>query len=176
MPFPVQKDYRCCNRHLDYPTPVIGTVKFTANEFWCPHCGANYQMFDGFKYYPINYRMSLRYHMFCKLSLAYLSDKTETYTFEERPDAIFALMTDADIALTLFNLAYRHTEEDIVDGAVLYTHDKQMIKIITLNGELFMQSPIGKQKPAINVKQYDWALLPTPYFAADFFIKSMGLL
>lgn len=165
---PLRQDIRCCNKHTDYPVPVLGTCKFYKSEFWCPHCGAKYELFDGFKYYPITYKINLRREFFEIMSFEYLSDKTEDYAFYQRPDSQFITWSDADIALTLYNLGFRHKPEDIVDGAVLYTFDKKKIIILDIEGKLFMVNEEGKYAPAVDVKKYDWALLPNTQFTANF--------
>jgi hypothetical protein len=165
---PLRQDIRCCNKHTDYPVPVLSTTKFNHFEFWCPHCGAKYELFDGFKYYPIAYKLNLRRAFFEIVSLEYLSDKTEDYTFYQRPDNQFISWSDADIALALYNLGFRHKPEDIMPGAVLYTSDKKMIKIVEHEGRWLMENEEGKYAPAVDVKKYDWALLPDPQFTANF--------
>lgn len=172
---PLRNDIRCCNRHNDYPTPVIGTCKFPKSEFWCPHCGAKYELFDGFKYYPITYKLNLRLQIFYKLATDYLSDKTEEYKFYERPDAIFGLMLDADIAWTLRSLGFIHNAvDDLKEGAVFYTLNKKKITVVAQEEFLFIESEEGKRKPICDIKGFDLALLPEPTIAADFFIKSMN--
>ena len=165
---PPTQNVRCCSRHTDYPVPVLSTMKFYKTEWWCPHCGAKYELFDGFKYYPITYKLNLRRVFFEILSLDYLSDNTEEYAFYQRPDAQFISWSDADIALALFNLGFRHKPEDIVAGAVLYTIEHEKIIILEHEGQLFMENEQGKRVPAIDIKKYDWALLPDPQFTANF--------
>lgn len=173
---PKSDTIRCCNRHTDYPVPVLSTVKFFKSEWWCPHCGAKYELFDGFKYYPIAYKLQLRREFFERLSLDYLSDKTEEYQYYQRPDQIVTLWYDADIALACYNLGFRHKPEDIVAGAVLYTIEPRAkrIDIVDEDGVLMMVNHEGRKAPTIDVKKYDWALLPSVQTTADILTRAMS--
>lgn len=79
-------EIRCCNQHPEYPTPVLGTLKFRGKEFWCPYCGLKYEFFDGFKYYPIVETLVERKALFEVISTPYLSDQVEEYQFHQQPD------------------------------------------------------------------------------------------
>lgn len=173
---PKSDTIRCCNRHTDYPVPVLSTVKFHKSEWWCPYCGAKYELFDGFKYYPITYKLNLRREFFERLSLDYLSDKTETYEFYQRPDKNVGLWADSDFALTCYNLGLRHKPEDIVAGAVLYTVElmPKKIEIIDEDGVLMMVNHEGRKAPAIDIKKYDWAILPSVQTTVDILTRAMS--
>jgi len=86
---------RCCGNHTDYPTPVIPTFKFRGKEWWCPHCGAKYEFFDGFKYFHKNEDLENRGRLFEGISLEYLScsavelgipEQAKTYVLGQKPD------------------------------------------------------------------------------------------
>lgn len=37
----------CPNHRVERETPLIWTFRFPGAEYWCPHCGALYDMFGG---------------------------------------------------------------------------------------------------------------------------------
>lgn len=83
---------RCCANHTDYPTPVIFTFKFKYKEYWCPHCGAKYEFFDGFKYLKKTTILEERLRLFEDISNEYLScsnripELAKTYDLYQKPD------------------------------------------------------------------------------------------
>lgn len=174
---PKSDTIRCCNRHTDYPVPVLSTVKFDHHEWWCPHCGAKYQLFDGFKYYPIAYKLNLRREFFERLSLDYLSDKTENYIYHQRPDSFCDRWSDVDIAFALFGLGYRPKPEDIVAGSVFYTIERHKIDVVEVDGQLFLQNHLGKQI-AMNTIKPDYiksiCILPSVQTTVDILTRAMS--
>lgn len=80
------KEIRCCSNHLDYPVPVIFTLKFKYKEWWCPYCGVKYEMFDGFKYLPTTDLLKSRLRLFKSLSKKYLTGDTENFELLQTPD------------------------------------------------------------------------------------------
>lgn len=37
-----------CSQHSEQ-VPLLFTFKWNFKEYWCPHCGAKYEMFDNYK-------------------------------------------------------------------------------------------------------------------------------
>lgn len=77
---------RCCSNHPEYTVPVIFTLKWDYYEYWCPHCGRNYEFFDGFEYYLNDDILDRRIALFSDLSKDYLSDNTDSFTLYQKPD------------------------------------------------------------------------------------------
>lgn len=166
------KIIKCCTKHLDYATPLL-QFKKEENILWCPHCNAKFTFFDDVKKYPTYLKLELRKRFF-----TYLFEKNNgiDFNFYQRPDNVFISMSDADIALTMFNLGYRYKPEELVDGSVLYTLTKNKITVVNLNGVLCIQNQEKTQTKLISdIKGYDLALLPDADFVSNFFIKAMEL-
>lgn len=171
---PEPKDIRCCNRHPDYPTPVIGTTKFYKSEFWCPHCGAKYELFDGFKYYPIVYKLRLRKAFFEIISTKFLSSDDEAYAYYQRPDSFIVSWQDWEIAMTMFNLGYRKKITELVHGDIIFTVEThKMIKVLEVEGIMILENDEGKRKALLDLKHFDFAHLADPTYAADFLIDKI---
>lgn len=174
MPLLEMKDVRCCNKHLDYPVPVIGTLKFYKTENWCPHCGAKYEFFDGYKYLPKEYKLLLRLCFFENISKGFLSDTEENYKYYQRPDAFLLNWSEADIAIALYNLGFRNKNKPVVDDVYYVVTDKHKIKIVKLKGELYMENETGtKHVPASQIERFDFAFLPKPEIAAELLSKAV---